>query len=385
MTDALLQELSSSDLQWAIAKGKQQEISEGETWSEVYTANNLYILLNGTLSLTLAQQSDNPLTDIFDTLEAKDKSNQSKSNQSKSNQSKSNQSNLEITRLSRGEIIGENALTGLKNKGTAIKTLGKCQLLSIPLEELKIKSEQDVEFAARFYRAIAVLYLNRLEGLLERLGRRNFAQSQPVRDVLYLFGKLHDSDLDWAMTNGTLQKVSAQSNLIRQGERVDALYLLLNGQMSVFFETEGHNPLDSIFATLEDKKEDAEPLGKEIAKLQKGEIIGEAPFIDGRLPYATVKAKENSLVLSLARPLLIAKLQQDVGFAARFYQAISTLLACKLQGVIGKLSPGRRTYARNQSLGSRVQSENELDEDLLEQMSIAATKFDWMLKRLRVN
>ena len=380
MTDALLQELSSSDFQWAIAKGKQQEISEGETWSEVYTANNLYILLNGTLSLTLAQQSDNPLTDIFDTLEAKDKS-----SQSKSNQSKSNQSNLEITRLSRGEIIGESVLTGLKNKGTAIKTLGKCQLLSIPLEELKIKSEQDVEFAARFYRAIAVLYLNRLEGLLKRLGRRNFVQSQPVRDVLYLFGKLHDSDLDWAMTNGTLQKVSAQSNLIRQGERVDALYLLLNGQMSVFFETEGHNPLASIFATLEDKKEDAEPLGKEIAKLQKGEIIGEAPFIDGRLPYATVKAKENSLVLSLARPLLIAKLQQDVGFAARFYQAISTLLACKLQGVIGKLSSGRRTYARNRSLGSRVQSENELDEDLLEQMSIAATKFDWMLKRLRVN
>ena len=366
MTQALLQELSNSDIQWMNAKGEQQEIPKDKVLKlEENSADCFHILLDGTLSVALTPKSDDPLAKAFAALEGNDRS------------------NLEITRLSHGEVVGENTLLGLKNKGVTIKTLEKCLLLSIPLTEFQLKSKQDRAFAARFYRAIAVLYLNRVEKMLERLGRKNFAQSQPVRDVLYIFGQLHDSDLDWAIANGIVQKVIAQTNLIRQGGPVDALYLLLEGKMTVFFESSGNNPLTSIFASIENKEKATETSGKAIALLQKGEIIGEAPFIDGRLPYATVQAKEDSLVLTLNRSLLMSKLQQDIGFAARFYQAISTLLAHKLQGVIGRLSTSRRTYTGGQSLSNIIEYEDELDENLLEQMSLAATRFDWMLKKLK--
>ncbi len=356
MTEVLLKELSNSDLEWMTATGKQETFYPGH----ILTGDNFYIILEGTLVATMAQPDDNPLAQAFGKLEA---------------------SGLEIMHLSSGEVVGENILTGFKSHNITVKAEDRCLVVSLPLEALKTKLKQDKGFAARFYRAIAILYLNRLQSLLDRLGRKKFTPNQAVRDVLYIFGKLHDSDLDWAIANGNIEKITAQTTLIRQGRPVEALYFLLDGKMSVSFENNQHNPLTSIFATLEGTEVSAQ----EITKLYKGEIIGETPFIDGRLPYATVTAVENSLVLALSRPLLIAKLQQDIGFAARFYQAIGTLLADKLQGIISKFNSSRRTYVQEESFNNQGIDEDEIDPDTLEQMSFAATRFDWMLGRLKVS
>ena len=364
MTEVILQQLNNSDIDWIVTTGQQQEISpDTQLVREGNTFNSLYLILEGTVTATLSQKKSNPLAHAFASLEG------------------TILPEIEIIRLSRGEIVGENSFTGFNSKAVSIRALTKGLVMSVPLEEMNHKLYQDKGFAARFYRAITILYLNRLQHLLNRLGRNNFAKSQPVRDVLYIFGQLHDSDLDWAIANGTIEKIPAQTTLIRQGGPVDALYFLLDGQMKASLESDNSNPLTSIFATLEKK----ESSGKEIANLHKGEIIGETSFIDGRSPYATVTAVSDSFVLSLARPLLIAKLQQDIGFAARFYQAIVTLLADKLQGIISRLSVGRRTYVQGKSLNDQIKYEDELDAKTLEQMSLAATKFDWMLERLKVN
>lgn len=364
MTETLLQELNNSDIDWIIATGKQQEISaDTKLMSGGDTLKSFYIILEGNATVILAQEQNSPLTQAFATLEGKETS------------------GLEVMRLSRGEVVGENIFTGLKSQAIAIKTLERCLIISLPLRELKTKLLGDKWFAARFYRSIAIIYLNRLHLLLERLGRNNFSKSQSVRDVLHIFGKLHDSDLDWAIANGTLQKISTQTSLIRQGGPVDALYILLDGQMNITLESDQHNPLTNIFATLEGIK----PSGKEITKLYKGEIIGETSCLDGRFSYATITALEDSILLALPRPLLVAKLQQDRGFAARFYLAIATLLADKLQGIISRLSIGRRTYTQGKSLNKEIYYEDELDTETLEQMSLAATRFDWMLERLKVN
>ncbi|MEM7592236.1 MAG: cyclic nucleotide-binding domain-containing protein [Cyanobacteria bacterium P01_A01_bin.83] len=364
MTETLLQELNNSDIDWIIATGKQQQISaETKLMSGGDILKNFYILLEGSASVILTQEQDSPLTQAFATLEGKQAS------------------GLEVMRLSPGEVVGENIFTELKSQAIAVETLEQCLVISLSLRELKTKILGDKGFAARFYRSITILYLNRLQLLLERLGRRNFSRSQTVRDVLHIFSKLHDSDLDWAIANGTLKKISAQTSLIRQGGPVDALYILLDGQMNIALESERHNPLTNIFATLEETK----PAEKEIAKLNKGQIIGETSCLDGRSSYATITALEDSVLLALPRPLLIAKLQQDLGFAARFYSAIAALLADKLQEIISRLSVGRRTYVRGKSLNEKIRYEDELDTDTLEQMSIAATRFDWMLERLRAD
>jgi CRP/FNR family transcriptional regulator, cyclic AMP receptor protein len=55
MTEVLLKELSNSDLEWATVTGKQQEIpTDTILMQEGKTADNFYILLEGSLSTTLS-------------------------------------------------------------------------------------------------------------------------------------------------------------------------------------------------------------------------------------------------------------------------------------------------------------------------------------------
>ena len=361
MQDVLLRELNSSDIEWILDVGRQKEISAGTiVIPEGKTIDTLDIILDGALSFSYLDEGNNPLADVYAKLEQK--------------KSKSKSRGLEIFRLKSGEIIGEDCLLGKQELNSIeIRATEASRIISLPLLQLETKMEQDAEFAARFYRAIAILLANRTESVIADIGRRQFAPLRTARDVLFIFGQLHDSDIDWAIANGRVSQVAANKVLVRQGTSVDALYILLAGTMQVFLAEDESNPLARAFATLED----AESSGRELTKLRQGEILGETTFIDGRLFYATIKALENSTVLKISRQQLAIKLQQDYGFAGRFYRAIATLLSHRLEELIRRLGYGKHTYSQDAGL-----EEDELDPELLEQISQAATRFYSMLERL---
>src|SRR5262249_35697376 len=52
-----------------------------------------------------------------------------------------------------------------------------------------------------------------------------------VRKVLYLLGHLSDTDVEWMMDAGRTEHVPAGTVLIREGQPVNALYLLLDGAL----------------------------------------------------------------------------------------------------------------------------------------------------------
>jgi CRP-like cAMP-binding protein len=111
--------------------------------------------------------------------------------------------------------------------------------------------------------------------------------------------------------------------------------------------------------------------------------VGEIPFVSVRPIATTVKAAEKSLVMSIQEQQLVVKLQQDVGFASRFYRVIATLLSHRLQGMLSRLGYGRRVYSRGQSLDEAVEYEDELELSVLDRMALAGKRFDWMQERLR--
>ena len=154
--------------------------------------------------------------------------------------------------------------------------------MSIPWQQLAAKLQQDVGFASRFYRAIAILLSDKLQSMIAQLGYRKLVQSQPLRDVLFVLGNLNGSDIDWMIAIGSLQKIAANTVLIHEGGPVDALYILLGGTMTVSVSEDERNPLARAFAALEG----GENSSREIARLSKGEIVGETPFID---QYCSVK------------------------------------------------------------------------------------------------
>jgi len=90
-------------------------------------------------------------------------------------------------------------------------------------------------------------------------------------------------------------------------------------------------------------------------------------------------------VLLIPRQVLAAKLQQDVGFASRFYRLIATLLSNRLHGMLSRLGYGRRVYSKGQPLDEAVEYEDELDLSVLDRMAFAGKRFDWMQERLRVS
>lgn len=356
MTEVLLKELSNSDINWILAVGRQAEIDAGTVLIRAGKVfDTLHIVLDGTLIVTVPGAKNNPLDRAFAAIEGGETLER------------------EIARLSSGEVVGEIPFVGVRPTSTTVKALEKSLVISIPWQQLATKLQQDAGFACRFYRAIAILLSDRIS----QLSRNKLVQAQPLKDVLFVLGELNDSDIDWMIATGSRQKIAANTVLIHQGGPVDALYLLLDGTMTVSVSSDERNPLTRAFAVLEGSDS-----GREVARLSKGEIVGETPFVDARLPSTTVKALEDSLVLSISRQQLAAKLQQDIGFASRFYRMIATLLANRLQGILSRLGYGRRLYSKAQPLDEAVEYEDELDSSVLDRIAVAGTKFDWMLGHL---
>ena len=364
MTEVLLKELTNGDINWMITTGHQREIAAGSLLiQEGKSADFLHILLDGILSVSVSQPNNNPLTRAFAAIEGDEILDR------------------EIVRLFSGEVVGELPFVGTRPTATTIRAVEKSLVMSIPQQQLVVKLQQNVGFASRFYRAIAIMLSDRLQNTINQLGRNKIAQGQPLKDVLFVLGELHDSDIDWMIACGTTKRIPANTVLIHEQGIVDALYILLDGIMSLSISLDERNPLARAFATIEGN----EISGKEIARLSKGEIIGETPFIDGRLPSATIKAIEDSIVLLIPRQQMAVKLQQDVGFASRFYRAIATLLSHRLQGMLSQLGYGRRVYSQGLSLAESVEYEDELNDSVLDGVALAGKRFNWMLGQLTVS
>ena len=178
-----------------------------------------------------------------------------------------------------------------------------------------------------------------------------------MRKVLFILSELADADVDWMVQSGAKETYSAGAVLIHEGKQLEVLFLLLEGRLSVSLAAAG---------------------GKEIAVLQSGEILGELSFLDSRPPSASVTALDEVTVLSIPRAKLTAKLEQDSGFAARFYRALGVFLASRLRKTQQRLG-----YGGTQILDDEVQHEDELDPELLNNIALAGARFEWMMKRLR--
>jgi CRP/FNR family transcriptional regulator, cyclic AMP receptor protein len=93
-----------------------------------------------------------------------------------------------------------------------------------------------------------------------------------MRKVLYLMGILNDSDLEWMAEHGVQNELAERAVLIREGQPVDSLFIVLDGTLAV--STRGRN----------------------VALLQTGEVVGEISFVDSQPPAATVTVAQHARI-----------------------------------------------------------------------------------------
>lgn len=178
-----------------------------------------------------------------------------------------------------------------------------------------------------------------------------------MRKILFILSELSDGDVEWMLRKGAKESHPQGTVLIREGKPLSVLYVLLDGQLAVTLGGEG---------------------GTEVARLKSGEILGELSFLDSRPPSATVTALSEVSVLSIPRKALSTKLEQDSGFAARFYRALGIFLASRLRKTQKTLGYGEKGI-----LDDDVEHGDELDPEVLDQVALAGARFDWMMRRLR--
>ncbi|MBD2385850.1 cyclic nucleotide-binding domain-containing protein [Cylindrospermum sp. FACHB-282] len=135
--------LNDGDIDWMIAQGKSQKVSAGTVLIEQgKPVEAVYILLDGTLGIFVSSQQGET-------------------------------AQKEIAKSVKGEILGEMSFVETGIASATVKASEFSVLLALPQSILADKLKQDTGFMARFYRAIAVVLVDRLR---DRLFRRGFGK-----------------------------------------------------------------------------------------------------------------------------------------------------------------------------------------------------------------
>jgi signal-transduction protein with cAMP-binding, CBS, and nucleotidyltransferase domain len=176
-----------------------------------------------------------------------------------------------------------------------------------------------------------------------------------MRKALMMFGTLNDTDIDWLTRVGELRRFSARQPIISERQPIEALFIILDGRAVVSVR------------------------GTEVARAAAGEILGEVSLVDSRLPTASVVPESETTVLQIGRSALKRKLREDMGFGCRFYHALAIVLAQRLQRNTPSGPQGRVEDSDDVDLADDVEA------DLLENVTLAGLRFDQLLRRTMKN
>jgi bacteriocin-type transport-associated protein len=361
MAEVLLQELSNADIDWMIAVGRQQQLTAGTVLLRPCTSpDEISVLLDGTLAIAT------PATPA-----------------AAGNGHASSDGGCperELAHLSRGELVGETALFNARPLPALIKAIDNVVILTIPLSQLALKVQQDIQFGTHLYRAIALLLSDRIRQLLDNVGNGSSMRRTGEKDALLVFSEMRDSDTDWLISVGQVQTLAPGKVLFHAGRPTDALYIILDGVMSVLVPDSNSNPLALCFGTLERNA----AAYQEISRLSRGETGGTISFLEFRPQPVTLRAVQESVVLVVPRQQLMAKLQHDMGFASRFYRVLVIQLLNILRSAMSEMGCAQQTHDDDQPMDDTTEFEDEINLESLQHMSQGAARFNWMLKRLGI-
>lgn len=176
-----------------------------------------------------------------------------------------------------------------------------------------------------------------------------------MRKALYILGDLTETDIAWLANAGKVEQLETKQTLIKSGEAVLSLYIVLEGKLAVLLND-----------------------GSEIASLGAGDIVGEMSLIEKRPPEVNIHIVEKTRILSIPLPVIQEKLSGDVNFAARFYRALAVFLSDRLRETTAKISHVQNLTQDSSQIKS-VGTDMELDEGILDNLHVAGNRMRYLL------
>lgn len=355
MTEILLRELVSSDIDWMVSVGQSLELAAGEVFLQAKEkVNHFYLVLEGELAAI---------------------------------QIKADQTDRQVLQFAAGDVIGAFFLIDQRSMLYAVKAKTDARLFAIPLSQLEEKLRQDIFFSGRFYRGIAMILSQKQWQMTTQVSQEQIkfksmmlqSHQAVTKGILLVFSCLHDSDMCWMISKGILKRLADGETHLREGQPLDAIEVVLQGQLSILIDVAPHHLLSVVFGATKTRTQQA------IAQITPGELLGVTAFLDMTPNIYTLQAQQETLLLSLPLTVLTPKLQQDAGFAARFYRALANLSTERLFQIICQVGcSGATNYQPGDSLCEASNYQEEVDMGSLQQISIARARFNWMLQQLGV-
>lgn len=246
----------------------------------------------------------------------------------------------------------------------AFRTLAPAWVLKVPSALLEKKVLEDLPFAARFYRSVAQLLVQRLAYFSQGCGYSLALLKQlQLKEASTLFAALEDSDLDWLIAVGQVHEYQTGEPITLSRQPLEALHIVLEGGVGLTAPEQAIPEVHGAFCRSTDL-----PREIEFARLSRGELLGDSLFVDPLPPAYGARALRPSRLLSIPRWRLETKLVYDLRFAAQLYRVLAIVLANKQHNLIGQM-------------GFQVPMQ-ELDESLLHQVNLAESRFEWLLQQL---
>ena len=178
-----------------------------------------------------------------------------------------------------------------------------------------------------------------------------------MRKVLILFGVLDDTDIEWLVETGERRRVPDGEVIIREGVEGEALFIVLEGRFAVTLERFG---------------------GRRVAVVGTGDVLGEMSFLDSRPTSATVSAMGEAVVLEVSTDEIRWHLDDEPGFAARFFRALALVLSGKMRSftLVGAVDGDQKAM-------KTLEDEDEgstLSPEILGAVHLAGSRFERLLR-----
>ena len=273
-----------------------------------------------------------------------------------------NKNNLDIqlNTLLPGAVMGEMSWLEGRPAVADIVARSTIKLLEVPFSSIKTVALSDPRLAAQLHRLTAQKLALQIQDQNVSLSSETTGLTEPLRKVLTLFAHLHERDVHKLAVFGQLQRLAPGSVLLRQGEPVLALHLILNGDGVIQINLDGA----------------VHPVGR----VQRGELIGEMTLLleEQAGASAAVLAKDGLDLLTIDRDRLVMELSADPPLSCRFYKALACMLSQRSRDQLQRHQLGQLSRRIELDAGDSENDQDVLDLKELKDVSRGARQFDWL-------
>ena len=272
---------------------------------------------------------------------------------------------VELAHLKSGTLSGEMSFLDRSLPVASVVADQNCRVLAVNRHRLQKAMEGSPLLARQLYRLFAQKLSEQLREQNAFIHRIPGSEVEPLRKVLVVFAELSEADVAWLARTGRVLHLEPGERLIRQGDPVPDLYVILKGNLRVVHTSAGKE--------------------REVGTSRRGEILGEMSLLTEQgLATAGVDAAEPVAVLAVDKALLQRRIAEDDAFAGRFFRALALLLTQRSRDQLRGHGLAHRASLAEGAMGTDPREDDDsLDLETMSRITTAGHRFDWLCSSLQ--